>query len=64
MIFMMLCRGYMPPEFINKGIISSKSDIYSLGVTIIYMLTGRRGYTIEDEIISQEFMEDVIKSLL
>lgn len=54
----------MPPEFINKGIISSKSDIYSLGVTIIYMLTGRRGYAIEDEIISQEFMEDVIKSLL
>ena len=54
----------MPPEFINKGIISVKSDIYSLGATIIYMLTGRRGHTIEDEIISQEFMEDVIKSLL
>ncbi|XP_066339737.1 uncharacterized protein [Miscanthus floridulus] len=54
--------GYRPPEFINKGIISVKSDIYSLGVTIIYMLTGRRGYTIEDEIISQEFMEDVFKN--
>ncbi|CAL4989539.1 unnamed protein product [Urochloa decumbens] len=35
-------RGYMAPEFVN-GTISLKSDIYSLGVIITEILTGRRG---------------------
>lgn len=34
--------AYMPPECIDIGLISSKYDIYSLGVTIIQMITGRR----------------------
>ncbi|CAO2143824.1 unnamed protein product [Urochloa humidicola] len=41
-------RGYMPPEF-HSGVISFKSDIYSIGVIIMEMLTGQKGYTeIED----------------
>ncbi|KAK3119796.1 hypothetical protein QOZ80_9AG0675330 [Eleusine coracana subsp. coracana] len=35
--------GYMAPELYD-GIITFKSDIYSLGIIIIEMLTGQKGY--------------------
>ncbi|QOJ78955.1 protein kinase [Infirmifilum lucidum] len=34
-------RLYAPPELINSGIVSEKTDSYSLGVTLIELLTGR-----------------------
>ncbi|XP_062182833.1 uncharacterized protein LOC133886939 isoform X2 [Phragmites australis] len=41
-------RGYVAPEFIEKKQISFKSDIFSLGVTMINILTGRNGGIIEN----------------
>ncbi|XP_066375935.1 myosin-15-like isoform X3 [Miscanthus floridulus] len=35
-------HGYMAPEYIWDHIITTKADIYSLGVIIIEMITGRR----------------------
>uniref|UniRef100_A0ACD5YP18 Uncharacterized protein n=1 Tax=Avena sativa TaxID=4498 RepID=A0ACD5YP18_AVESA len=35
--------GYMAPEFLN-GQITFKLDIYSLGIIIIEMMTGKKGY--------------------
>ncbi|KAM0909178.1 hypothetical protein ACQ4PT_014955 [Festuca glaucescens] len=37
-------RGYMAPEYINQGLITKKADIFSLGVIIIEIVTGRRDY--------------------
>ncbi|CAM0908696.1 unnamed protein product [Alopecurus aequalis] len=37
-------RGYMAPEYIDRGIISMKADIFSLGVIIIEIMTGHRDY--------------------
>ncbi|CAM0878532.1 unnamed protein product [Alopecurus aequalis] len=34
--------GYMPPEFIERQVISTKYDIYSLGVIMIELVTGSR----------------------
>jgi serine/threonine protein kinase len=34
----------MAKEYIDKGIISPKADIFSLGVIIIEIITGRRDY--------------------
>ncbi|XP_062182021.1 protein PSK SIMULATOR 1-like [Phragmites australis] len=34
--------GYMAPEYINHGLLSIKSDIFSLGVIIIELMTGSR----------------------
>jgi serine/threonine protein kinase len=34
-----ICRGYIAPEMIEKGEISFKSDIFSLGVIFINLLT-------------------------
>ncbi|CAN6354049.1 unnamed protein product [Urochloa humidicola] len=36
-------QGYMAPEFYSR-VITFKSDIYSLGVIIIEILTGQKGY--------------------
>ncbi|TVT97209.1 hypothetical protein EJB05_57581, partial [Eragrostis curvula] len=36
--------GYMSPEYINKGIITKKSDIFSLGVIMIEIITGNKDY--------------------
>lgn len=37
------CRGYLAPEFF-RGDIRPEFDIYSLGVIVIEMLTGQKGY--------------------
>jgi serine/threonine protein kinase len=49
-------RGYMPPEFI-QGILTSKSDIFSLGVIIMEVVTGQRNYLEDATISSEEFIE-------
>lgn len=38
--------GYLAPEFYAGGQMSFKSDIYSLGVIIIEILTREKGYTL------------------
>ncbi|KAL6870575.1 hypothetical protein ACP4OV_014423 [Aristida adscensionis] len=35
------CNGYMAPEYLFRRIITTKADIYSLGVIIIEMTTGQ-----------------------
>ncbi|WVZ79684.1 hypothetical protein U9M48_027237 [Paspalum notatum var. saurae] len=54
--------GYMAPEYINRGLISTKSDIFSLGVMIIEIVTGYRDYPDETGISSEEFIKLVLKN--
>jgi serine/threonine protein kinase len=49
-----LCRGYIPPEFIEQQIISYKYDIFSLGVIIKKMVESDIG-----DIADKEFIEHV-----
>ncbi|BFG40260.1 hypothetical protein CerSpe_265340 [Prunus speciosa] len=34
--------GYVPPEYVKKGIYSTKYDVYSFGVLLLQMISGRR----------------------
>ncbi|XP_044950147.1 protein PSK SIMULATOR 1-like [Hordeum vulgare subsp. vulgare] len=52
--------GYMAPEYINNGVISTKSDIFSLGTIIIELLTGSREYPQSSETPFEHFIENVI----
>lgn len=45
---MLPCRGYIAPEIIDKGEISFKSDIFSLGIIIIKLLTGSDHHEFEN----------------
>ena len=51
----------MAPEYINRGLITTKSDIFSLGVIIIEIVTGHRDYPDETGISSEEFIKRVRK---
>lgn len=53
------CRGYKPPEFIDKQVISIKSDIYSLGIIIIEIMTGTKYDKYSEFSSSQEFIQHV-----
>nr|CAB3464859.1 unnamed protein product [Digitaria exilis] len=39
-----LASGYMAPEYAHHGIFSAKSDIFSYGVLVLEIITGRRAY--------------------
>lgn len=45
--------GYLAPEFIRERQITFKSDIYSLGIIIIEMLTGEKGYPNVDNVLER-----------
>ncbi|XP_037475198.1 uncharacterized protein LOC119352722 isoform X2 [Triticum dicoccoides] len=49
--------GYVPPEYIDACIISIKFDIFSLGVVIIKIITGPKGYFRSAEMSPQAFIE-------
>ncbi|CAL5004701.1 unnamed protein product [Urochloa decumbens] len=51
--------GYMPPEYINDGVVSNKFDVFSLGVIIIKMLAGNTGYYRHHEMPPERFIEFV-----
>ncbi|KAJ1260381.1 hypothetical protein BS78_10G227500 [Paspalum vaginatum] len=53
--------GYMAPEYICQRIITTKADIYSLGVTIIEMITGHRINPFDGVTSWQDFVEPVLK---
>ena len=60
-IYDVLCSGYLPPEYIEKGVVSNKLDIFSLGVIIIKIISGPTGYTQCAEMPSKQFVELVRK---
>ncbi|KAK9175685.1 hypothetical protein WN944_027692 [Citrus x changshan-huyou] len=35
-------QGYIPPEYIGRGVYSTKSDVYSFGVLLLQIISGRR----------------------
>ena len=39
---MSIDSGYMSPEYATKGLISTKSDVFSFGVLILEILSGKK----------------------
>ena len=42
MTLFMCCRGYMAPEYAVLGHMSVKLDVYSFGVLVLEIVTGRK----------------------
>uniref|UniRef100_A0ACD5VIS2 Uncharacterized protein n=1 Tax=Avena sativa TaxID=4498 RepID=A0ACD5VIS2_AVESA len=55
--------GYMPPEYMHRRQISSKFDVFSLGVIIIEIIAGPEGYYYYKCVMSpQEFINHVTEN--
>ncbi|KAI4971638.1 hypothetical protein ZWY2020_002552 [Hordeum vulgare] len=54
--------GYMAPEYLQRGIITTKSDIFSLGVIIIEIITGHKNYPFGTGTSYHDFVELVLKN--
>ena len=37
-----MCSGYMPPEYAMHGQFSVKSDVFSFGVLVLEIISGRK----------------------
>ena len=58
-----VCRGYVPPEFIENHIVSKKFDIFSLGVVMIKIVTGAEGYHRHLDMPRDEFIDLVTNAV-
>lgn len=38
----MCCRGYIPPEYAIEGRYSTKSDVFSFGVLLLQITSGKK----------------------
>ncbi|CAL5053403.1 unnamed protein product [Urochloa decumbens] len=54
--------GYMAPEYLNKGIITIKADIFSLGVIIIQIIVGHKHYPDSTGTCTQDFIQHVLQN--
>ena len=48
-IFTFECSGYMSPEYAMQGLFSEKSDVFSFGVLVIEIVSGRRNSRFYDD---------------
>jgi serine/threonine protein kinase len=53
----MLSRGYMAPEYLYRGEISTRSDIYSLGLVIMEIITGKNSSSSDKDMSARDFVD-------
>jgi serine/threonine protein kinase len=58
------CSGYMAPEYAQHGIFSVKSDVFSYGVVVLEIITGRRNTCTQGSRPSQNLLTYVRINLL
>ncbi|GMY11609.1 lysM domain receptor-like kinase 4 [Fagus crenata] len=55
-------RGYMAPEYLENGVVSTKLDVYALGVLMLEIMTGKEAATLYEEENMQ--LSDVLNAVL
>ena len=53
------CSGYIAPEYLYRGEISTMSDIYSLGMIILEITTRERNSSASEDRSARQFVDNV-----
>lgn len=51
-IVMLHCSGYMAPEYAMRGRFSEKSDVFSFGVLVLEIISGKRNTSFYNDELS------------
>lgn len=64
LLFYMRYSGYVPPEYVRKGVYSMKYDVYSFGVLLLQIISGKRNscyYGTHETLTLLEYVSNSIK---
>lgn len=59
---LMECSGYMSPEYGLYGFYSEKSDVFSFGVVLLEIISGRKNTEVFDDSSTSNLITYVSKS--
>ena len=59
-----ICSGYMSPEYAFEGLFSEKSDVFSFGVLLLEIVSGRRNSSFHQDEESSSLLKFVSLSNL
>ena len=48
-LYMTLCRGYMAPEYALRGQLTEKADVFSFGVLVLEIISGRKNQSLAED---------------
>eukprot|EP00262_Sarcandra_glabra_P019443 TRINITY_DN732_c0_g1_i1.p1 TRINITY_DN732_c0_g1~~TRINITY_DN732_c0_g1_i1.p1 ORF type:complete len:314 (-),score=57.48 TRINITY_DN732_c0_g1_i1:80-979(-) len=57
-------KGYMSPEYLENGLLTPKLDVFSFGVVILELLSGRKAVTVDEENGGELLLSESIKLVL
>ena len=56
-LFIFCCSGYMAPEYVMHGQFSVKSDVFSFGILVLEILSGKKNNYLKEG----EYFEDLTR---
>ena len=59
-----ICSGYMSPEYAFEGLFSEKSDVFSFGVLLLEIVSGRKNSSFHQDEESSSLLKFVSLSNL
>ncbi|KAI3507258.1 hypothetical protein L1887_22160 [Cichorium endivia] len=57
-------QGYIDPHYLKTGLVSKKNDIYSYGIVLLELITGREAFSLERRETLSEIIAPVVRGVV